>query len=87
MHCYKNTLLNKTQIFRKSLDLSTLSLNLSSIYYRHKEGGSMLLPDMIQFLLIVAALAFMSASTLFIFGGKQDQAKKETLKSSQKELR
>lgn len=44
----------------------------------------MLLPDMIQFLLIIAALAFMSASTLFIFGGKQENEKQKHFKKSHK---
>lgn len=46
----------------------------------------MVLPDMLQFLLIVAALAFMSASSLFIFHGKQDERQKEQIKQRQKEL-
>lgn len=46
----------------------------------------MVLPDMLQFLLIVAALAFMSASTLFIFRGKQDVKQNEQIKHRQKEL-
>lgn len=33
----------------------------------------MAIPDMMQFILIVAALAFMSASSLFVFSGKKEK--------------